>query len=86
MAGPPHVRELTVDDLTDAWHLGRRAFGSDPQPAPQATVAVPGLTRYGAFDDTGRLLGKAVDLHHEQWWSGRAVPAADVAGVAVAPE
>ncbi|SCF23225.1 Predicted acetyltransferase [Micromonospora purpureochromogenes] len=86
MASPPHVRELTVDDLTDAWHLGRRAFGSDPQPTPHATVAVPGLTRYGAFDDTGRLLGKAVDLHHEQWWSGRAVPAADVAGVAVAPE
>src|SRR6185312_12363278 len=30
--------------------------------------------------------GKAVDLHHDQWCSGRAVPAADVAGVAVAPE
>ncbi|WP_406080210.1 enhanced intracellular survival protein Eis [Micromonospora sp. NBC_00858] len=81
-----HVRELTADDLADAWELGRFAFGSDPQRPPHATEAVPGLTRYGAFDDAGRLVGKAVDLHHDQWWSGRAVPAADVGGVAVAPE
>ncbi|RLP98246.1 GNAT family N-acetyltransferase [Micromonospora sp. CV4] len=81
-----HVRELAADDLVDAWELGRFAFGSDPQRPSQATAAVPGLTRYGAFDATGRLVGKAVDLHHDQWWSGRAVPAADVAGVAVAPE
>jgi predicted acetyltransferase len=85
---PPtvHVRELTAEELTDAWTLGRFAFGSDPQPSPHATVAVPGMTRYGAFDDTGRLVGKAVDLHHHQWWSGRPVSAADVGGVAVAPE
>ncbi|MEH0828953.1 GNAT family N-acetyltransferase [Micromonospora sp. CPCC 205739] len=86
MSDTVHVRELTDDELTDAWNLGRHAFGSDPQPPPHVTVAVPGMTRYGAFDHTGRLLGKAVDLHHEQWWSGRAVSAADVAGVAVAPE
>lgn len=47
---------------------------------------MPGATRYGAFDAAGRLVGKAVDLHHEQWWSGRRVVAADVAGVAVLPE
>ncbi|MFF5181607.1 enhanced intracellular survival protein Eis [Micromonospora sp. NPDC000316] len=81
-----HVRELTVDDLDDAWELGRLAFGSDPQRPAHHTAAVPGMTRYGAFDDNGRLVGKAVDLHHDQWWTGRAVPAADVAGVAVAPE
>ncbi|MGQ5262634.1 GNAT family N-acetyltransferase [Micromonospora sp. ZYX-F-536] len=81
-----HVRELTADDLDAAWELGRFAFGSDPQRPPHVTRPVPGLTRYGAFDDAGRLVGKAVDLHHDQWWSGRVVPAADVAGVAVAPE
>ncbi|MEV4482059.1 GNAT family N-acetyltransferase [Micromonospora coxensis] len=80
------VRELTAAELTDAWQLGRLAFGSDPQPPPAATTPRAGLTRYGAFDDTGRLLGKAVDLHHDQWWNGRPVTAADVAGVAVAPE
>ncbi|MFJ5596912.1 enhanced intracellular survival protein Eis [Micromonospora parva] len=86
MPATVHVRELTTDDLDAAWELGRFAFGSDPQRPASTSVDVPGLTRYGAFDDAGRLVGKAVDLHHDQWWSGRAVPAADVAGVAVAPE
>lgn len=86
MPATVHVRELTADDLDAAWELGRFAFGSDPQRPSPASTPVPGLTRYGAFDDAGRLVGKAVDLHHDQWWSGRAVAAADVAGVAVAPE
>ncbi|MGC4748077.1 GNAT family N-acetyltransferase [Micromonospora sp. DT201] len=86
MPAPVHVRELTADDLDAAWELGRFAFGSDPQRPSHASAVVPGLTRYGAFDDAGRLVGKAVDLHHDQWWSGRAVPCADVGGVAVAPE
>ncbi|MFC5926235.1 GNAT family N-acetyltransferase [Micromonospora vulcania] len=86
MPTPVHVRELTTDDLAAAWELGRFAFGSSPTPPAHATEATPGLTRYGAFDDAGRLVGKAVDLHHDQWWSGRRVSAADVGGVAVAPE
>ncbi|MCG5442716.1 GNAT family N-acetyltransferase [Micromonospora sp. NIE79] len=86
MPATVHVRELTAEDLDAAWELGRFAFGSDPQRPAHATATPAGLTRYGAFDDAGRLVGKAVDLHHDQWWSGRAVPAADVAGVAVAPE
>ncbi|MEO3780105.1 GNAT family N-acetyltransferase [Micromonospora sp. B11E3] len=78
------VRELTPDDIPAAWTLGGHAFGSDPQPPPDATTrARPGMTGYGAFDPAGRLCGKAVDLHHEQWWSGRTVSAV---GVAVAPE
>ncbi|SCF16356.1 GNAT family N-acetyltransferase [Micromonospora chokoriensis] len=81
-----HVRELTADDLDAAWELGRFAFGSGPRQPASTTTEVPGLTRYGAFDDAGRIVGKVVDLHHDQWWSGRAVSAADVAGVAVAPE
>jgi predicted acetyltransferase len=80
------VRELTPDDIPAASALGGHAFGYDPQPPPDAGRATPGTTRYGAFDAAGRLCGKAVDLHHEQWWSGQAVSAADVAGVAVAPE
>ncbi|MEE6263706.1 GNAT family N-acetyltransferase [Plantactinospora sonchi] len=80
------VRPLEVDELEAAWQLGRLAFGSAPTPAPSALAPLDGLTRYGAFDTAGRLLGKAVDLHHEQWWAGRRVAAADVAGVAVAPE
>ncbi|WP_433358393.1 GNAT family N-acetyltransferase [Micromonospora saelicesensis] len=86
MPATVHVRELDLADLDAGWELGRFAFGSTSERPASTTVAVPGMTRYGAFDDTGRLVGKAVDLHHDQWWSGRAVPAADVAGVAVAPE
>ncbi|MFI6783100.1 enhanced intracellular survival protein Eis [Micromonospora sp. NPDC050276] len=86
MPATVHVRELTADDLDAAWELGRFAFGANPERPSSTSVDVPGMTRYGAFDDAGRLVGKAVDLHHDQWWSGRAVPAADVAGVAVAPE
>ncbi|GHJ07919.1 hypothetical protein TPA0907_22860 [Micromonospora humidisoli] len=85
MPHDPHIRELTADDHAAAWHLGRTAFGSDPQPAPPPPTT-PGITRYGAFDHTGRLIGKAIDLHHHQWWDGRTIAAADIAGVAVTPE
>ncbi|GIJ76428.1 Predicted acetyltransferase [Micromonospora phaseoli] len=80
----PDVRELTIDEMADAWQLGRLAFGADPQPPP--LPAPTSRTTYGAFDHAGRLVGKAVDLHDEQWWTTRTVPAADVAGVAVAAE
>ncbi|MEV7328131.1 GNAT family N-acetyltransferase [Micromonospora sp. NPDC093244] len=80
------VRELTTDDLDAAWELGRFAFGGGQERPASTSVDVPGMTRYGAFDEAGRLVGKAVDRHHEQWWSRRTVPAADVGGVAVAPE
>ncbi|MEU4335059.1 GNAT family N-acetyltransferase [Micromonospora lupini] len=86
MPAPVHVRELDLADLDAAWELGRFAFGSTSERSASTSVAVPGMTRYGAFDDAGRLVGKAVDLSHDQWWSGRAVPAADIGGVAVAPE
>jgi len=79
------VRELGPDDVEAAWQLGRLAFGGTAVPPPNQPTP-SGLTRYGAFDPTGRLVGKAVDLHHEQWWGGRRVDAADVGGVAVLPE
>ncbi|WP_239313899.1 GNAT family N-acetyltransferase [Plantactinospora mayteni] len=80
------IRQLEPDDLAAADELGRLAFGSAPSTAPPPREPRPGHTGYGAFDPDGRLVGKAVDLHHEQWWAGRRVPAADVAGVAVLPE
>jgi predicted acetyltransferase len=81
------VRELAVDELPEAWQLERLAFGGPNAPAPAAALQTrAGISRYGAFDSAGRLLGKANDLHHEQWWAGEIVSAADVAGVAVAPE
>jgi predicted acetyltransferase len=81
-----HVRELTTADLVAAWQLGKLAFGGTGEPPSWMLEPVPSMTRYGAFDASGRLVGKATDLHHEQWWAGRVVRAADVAGVAVLPE
>ncbi|HEX5542224.1 MAG TPA: GNAT family N-acetyltransferase [Micromonospora sp.] len=81
------VRRLAADEYAAAWELRRLAFGRPVTDAPpDAYGPVPGTVRYGAFDARGRLLGTARDLHHEQWWSGRRVVAADVAGVAVLPE
>ena len=45
----------------------------------------PGRSSWGAFEN-GELVAKATDIHHEQWWDGAIIPAADIAGVAVLPE
>jgi len=84
---PVEVRELTAEQLGEAWQLGRLAFGLTPADPPASALEPgKGVTRYGAFDRAGRLIGKANDLHHEQWWDGRAVSTADVGGLAVVPE
>jgi predicted acetyltransferase len=82
------VRELGDDDMAAASELGRLAFGGGPPRPGPAEVGLPrpARTGWGAFDPSGRLVGKAVDVHHDQWWAGRRVAAADVAGVAVVPE
>lgn len=81
------VRELTSDELADAWLLGRHAFGGPRSaPPPRALEPAAGVTRLGAFDGAGRLIGKANDLHHDQWWGGVPLHVADVGGVVVAPE
>jgi predicted acetyltransferase len=80
------VRELTRDELVPAWEMGRLAFGGAAEPPPAAVRPVPGVSRLGAFDERGRLVGKIVELPHEHWWGGRRVPAAGVSGVAVRPE
>jgi predicted acetyltransferase len=80
------VRPLRDDEIPAAWELGRVTFGGPPDPPPLAVQPVPGWERLGAFDARGRMVGKATDLGHEQWWGGRRLPTADVGGVAVAPE
>jgi predicted acetyltransferase len=80
------VRPLRDDELPAAWELGRVTFGGPPDPPPMAVRPIPGWERLGAFDGRGRMVGKATDLGHEQWWGGRRVPTADVGGVAVVPE
>lgn len=81
------VRELTLDELPDAYELGAVTFGQQRTSQPnRPREPRPGTTHYGAFDTAGRLVGKLDDLHHEQWWGGKRVEVADIAGVAVRPE
>lgn len=82
------VRRLGETDLDAAWRLSGLAFGSprrEPDPAHAPSLADP-VERWGGFDETGRLVAKVTDLHHEQWWGGRIVPASGIAGVAVESE
>lgn len=81
------VRELDEGELEAAWRLGGLTFGGPGGvPTPQALQPAVGFTRYGAFDERDALVGRAGDLHHEQWWGGLVLPTADVGGVAVLPE
>ena len=81
------VREVRDEERADVWQLKRLAFGSPlKQPPPQALVPPTGASEYAAVDAEGQLLGIATDIHHEQWWGGRPVTSAGVAGVAVRPE
>ncbi|HEX6870440.1 MAG TPA: GNAT family N-acetyltransferase, partial [Micromonosporaceae bacterium] len=84
---PFAVRLLTPADQSAAWTLGSVAFGYHDQPMPESWAADrPGRRTWGAFDETGRLVAKALDREHSHWFGGRVVPAAGVAGVVVAPE
>ena len=82
------VRLIDAGELHSAFQLAALAFGEHGSlPDQQAPAELPDDRRwYGAFDGSGRLIGTAEDLFHEQWWGGRLVAAADVAGVAVLPE
>ena len=90
-AGRVTVRALEAGDGTDAlFDLRVRAFGLVPGNAADCWQAEqePGIRDrrcLGAF--AGRRLVAAARFHDmTQWWNGRAVPMAGVAGVMVAPE
>jgi predicted acetyltransferase len=82
------VRLLTTAGSADEYvDLAIRAFGQqDPAGlwARSEPVIAAGQA-LGAFDG-GRLVGTALVLDLRQWWSGRQVRMAGVAGVKVAPE
>ncbi|HEV2451444.1 MAG TPA: GNAT family N-acetyltransferase [Streptosporangiaceae bacterium] len=101
-AGRLIVRPLAAgDDLDAAFDLRRRAFGppagagSGESQGPAAGAHAIWRTANESVIRDGRHLGVfdgprliAAGLVHDmrQWWRGRAVPMAGVAGVAVAPE
>lgn len=78
------IRQLTEDDREQSFQLSTLVFGGDPSaPLPDRVPAGPFV---GAFDQTGRLVARAFARPYEQWWCGRPVPMAGIAGVAVLPE
>jgi predicted acetyltransferase len=78
------------DDLEPELALRRRAFGPMPagdKPRWQASLetSIDAGQLFGAFDH-GRLVASARYFDMRQWWHGRSMPMAGVAGVKVAPE
>jgi len=81
------LRALQAQDMTAAWELGSTTFGYRDREMPESwTSDSPGRNTLGAFDESGRLVAKAVDREQEHWFGGRLVPTSGVAGVAVVPE
>jgi predicted acetyltransferase len=82
------IRPLTPDFAWDQYDdLVARAFGPGDEALirPSFEPIVAGGRCLGAFDGD-RLIGTALYHDLRQWWYGRAVPMAGVAGVKVAPE
>jgi predicted acetyltransferase len=82
------VRPLAQDfDWDEYVDLAIRAFGPVDEAMVQPVIEpiVAAGRCLGALDG-GRLVGTALYHDMRQWWHGRAVPMAGVAGVTVAPE
>ncbi len=82
------IRPLTPDLGWDEYiDLTMRSFGpvDETRVQPNIEPVVAAGRCLGAFDD-GRLVGTALYHDMRQWWHGRPVPMAGVAGVKVAPE
>jgi len=82
------IRPLTPGlDWDQYLDLAMRSFGPADESRMRANIEpiVAAGQALGAFDGD-RLAGSALYLDMRQWWYGRAVPMAGVAGVQIAPE
>ncbi len=84
------TRTLDAGDLGRAFEIRNRSFGpmSDAaRPGWEANVrtAIDDRRAIGTYDGT-KLVGRAMFWPFRQWWGGRDLPMAGVAGVVVAPE
>jgi predicted acetyltransferase len=91
MTGSIDIRPFTeADDIDAELDLRRRAFGpisaaSRPDWVAAVKASIRAGTLIGVFDDK-RLVASARYHPMRQWWRGRSMPMAGVAGVKVAPE
>ena len=82
------IRPLAAGDSRDEYvDLRFRSFGpaDEERVWTDAQAAIADGRCLAAFDG-GRLIGAASYIDLRQWWLGRAVPMAGVAGVKIAPE
>jgi predicted acetyltransferase len=82
------IRPLTPDlDWDQYLDLTTRSFGPADEARVRANMGpiVADSRCLGAFEG-GRMVGTAMFYDMRQWWHGRAVPMAGVAGVKIAPE
>ena len=82
------IRLLTPDlDWDQYLDLTARSFGPVDEARVRANIGpiVADGRCLGAFEGN-RMVGSALFLDMRQWWHGRAVPMAGVAGVKIAPE
>jgi predicted acetyltransferase len=82
------IRPLASSDSRDEYlDLRFRAFGvaDEARIWADAESAIANESCLAAFDD-GHLIGTALFHDLRQWWYGRAMPMAGVAGVKIAPE
>lgn len=86
----PQVRDLAPDDLEAVLDVRTRAFGAGGDGFREPWYAVQrrmiAARRGLVVSDGGRVLAYARALPMHQWWGGRTVPMAGIAGVVVAPE
>lgn len=80
------LRVLGPEDRPAAREMSRVAFGLARVPPAVALAELPGRTTWAAVGPAGRIVAKAADRHQEQWFGGRRVPTAGIAGVVVLPE
>ncbi len=82
--------DLDIADLSRSYDLRTRAFGALPEgmrPQWEADVAKAiDEHRLVAAYDGGVLVGRAMIRPFTQYWGGRALPMAGIAGVVVSPE
>lgn len=84
------TRTLDPADIGRAFDIRSRSFGPLPdsaRPGWEADVrtSIDERRAIGAYDG-GRLVGRALIWSFRQWWGGRDLAMAGVAGVVVAPE
>lgn len=89
-SGGLHVGSLQLVDVDRALDIGSKAFGILPvgqRPSRQANLrrAIQDRRALGVYDGE-HLVARALIWSYRQWWAGRDVPMAGVAGVAVSPE